>query len=180
MVIRCCSFDYWRLWAFSADRESRVCGDVASDEGGQHAGLDFQHSAVAHLVAEDRVRDDRCLSLFVSLEEAFAAILGQLAGFAPDQEVLRRQDVVVDQRQHHRIGDDGPELLHQIQGQGWFAVPADVEEAVIGIEADGAQGGKAILQEQGVAEGKKGVDGITRRPAIAGLEIESDVLGPGS
>ena len=49
----------------------------------------------------------------------------------------------------------------------------DVEKAAIGIEADGAQRGKAVLKQQGVAEGEKGIDGVAGRPAVARFEIET-------
>ncbi len=132
------------------------CGDVAADVGGEHAGLDFEHPAIAHLVAEDRVRHDGCLSLFVGLEESFAALFGEVAGFAPDQEILRRQAAGVDERQHDRIGNDGAELFHQIEGERRFAVPAHVEEAAIRVEADGAQARKNNLSGAGRSRRREG------------------------
>src|SRR5262249_49473106 len=107
-----------------ADDEAGVLRDVAADVGGEHAGLDLDHSAVGHLVAEDGVRDDSRLSLLVGLEEAFAAFFGQLAGVAPRQEVLERQAAVVNQRENHGIGDDSPKLLHQIESERGLAMTA--------------------------------------------------------
>ena len=51
-------------------------------------------------------------------------------------------------------------------------MPADVEEAVVRIEADGAEGGEAVLQQHGVGERQQGVDRVARRAAVAGLEVE--------
>ena len=50
--------------------------------------------------------------------------------------------------------------------------PADVEEAEVRVEADTAQGGETILQQERVGKGEQGVDRIARRAAIAALEVE--------
>lgn len=60
-----------------------------------HAGLGFQHPAVARLVAVGRVDGDRCLASYVRLEELLATLGGELAGLAPDQEIGAAQDAVV-------------------------------------------------------------------------------------
>ncbi len=53
--------------------EAGVVGDVAAQVGGEHAGLHLQHAAVAHLVAEDGVRYERGLALFVGDLKTLAA-----------------------------------------------------------------------------------------------------------
>src|SRR5262249_11233821 len=115
---------------------------------------------------------DRRLPLLVRLKEALAPLLGQLARLAPYQKILGRETAIVNQGQHDGIRDNGAELLHEIKGQRWFAVPPRVVEAAIGIDADRTQGGEAVLEQQGVAEGQQGVYRITGRPAVARLEIE--------
>src|SRR5947209_110787 len=57
----------------------------------QHAGLDLQHAAVAHLVTEDGVRHHRCFPLFIGLEEPLAPLIREVTRFAPDEEILGRQ-----------------------------------------------------------------------------------------
>lgn len=131
----------------SPDGEAGISRDVAADVGGEHAGLDFEHSAVGHFVAEDGVGDDGGLSLFVGLEEAFAAGFGELAGAAPGEEVAGGEGGVVDEGEDDGIGDDGPPLFHQIQCEGGFAVAVDVVEAAIGVEADGAEGREAVFKK---------------------------------
>jgi len=53
--------------------------------GREHTGLDFQHSAVTHAVAVDRVRNDGGFSLLVRLEESLAAGLGDPQSFLVEQ-----------------------------------------------------------------------------------------------
>ena len=153
--------------------EASVFGNVAANVSRQHAGLHFEHSAVTHLVTKDRVRYDGGLSLLVRLEKSLPAVLGQLARFTPDQEILRRQNLVVDQGEHDGIGDNRAKFLHQVQRQRWLAVPAHVKEAVIRVEAYGAERREAILQQDRVGEGKQRIDRIFRRPAIARFEVEA-------
>src|SRR5271157_2450841 len=97
--------------------ETGVAGDVAADEGGQHPGLDLEHPAVGHAITEDRVGHLGRLALLVGLEEDLPALVVELAGVAPGQEIGRRQHAVVDQVQNNRVGDDRAELLHQVKGQ---------------------------------------------------------------
>src|SRR5436309_14232382 len=66
--------------------KARIRWNISTNVRCQHAGLDLQHAAVAHLVAEDRVGHHCRLSLFIGLEEPLAALVGEVTRFAPDEE----------------------------------------------------------------------------------------------
>jgi hypothetical protein len=49
---------------------------------------------------------------------------------APDE--IRRGDLaIVEQTEHHRVGDQRPELLSEVQRQQWAAVPRTMVDAEI-------------------------------------------------
>jgi hypothetical protein len=81
----------------SAHGEADVPGQLAAHVGRQHSGLDLQHPAVAHPVAEDRVSHLGRLALFVGPEESVAGAIGELAGVAPGHEVRLGQHPAVNQ-----------------------------------------------------------------------------------
>src|SRR5208283_4040592 len=161
-ILSCVSCISWFHFLILLDRsrggvslshgETGVAGDVAANEGGQHPGLDLEHPAVGHAITEDRVGHLGRLALLVGPEENLPALVVELAGVSPGQEIGRRQHAVVDQVQDHRVGDDRAELLHQVKGQRGPAVAARMIKTLILIEPDSARGREAVLAQERISK----------------------------
>lgn len=160
-------------------QEACVVWNVATDEGGQGAGLYFEHAGVSHRVAVDWVSNLGGLSLLVAAEELGSTLFVELTGVAPHEEVVRGDGAVVDECKDDGVGDDGAELLHEIEGQRGSTVAASVVEACVGIEADSAESGEAIFDEQSVGKGEQGVNGVAWWSAIAVLELKASAWRQG-
>jgi hypothetical protein len=94
------------------------------------------------------------------------------ASFRPflEGELLGREDALVGQGEDQPIHHQGAELLHEIQGGGGPSPEFRMQESHAGIQARRQDGGDRMPQEQGVAEGEQGVDGVPRRTTVASLE----------
>ena len=134
----------------SSCQEGDVSWDFAGKGFGQDAGLQFQSTAVADFVVEDRMDDKGVHPLFVDLEEAFAGREGEVDGAAGLDEVFGGQDAFVDQGEDHAVGDDGPEFFHQIERQGRASKTRLMEEADVGIKSDRQKGQHAVFGQEAV------------------------------
>src|SRR5208337_768650 len=105
-------------------------------------------------------------------EENLPALVVELAGVAPGQEIGRRQHAVVDQVQDHRVGDDRAELLHQVEGQRGPSVPARMIKTLIYIEPNSTRGCKTVLAQESISETQQGVHRVAGRTAVARGEVE--------
>ena len=84
---------------------------------------------------------------------------------SPADEILRTQLPVIDQGQAHRVSNDRPELLHQVQGKGRLAVPGLMVETQMGIEPNGESRHHRLLDQHGIEKGKDRVNRVPRNVA---------------
>src|SRR6202007_2023168 len=85
---------------------------------GQKTGLQLQRAAVAYLVVEQRMRQQRTHALLVHLEEPLPSRRAEVDRLASADEIPVRDHAVVDAAQDGGFSDQRPELLDQIQRQG--------------------------------------------------------------
>ena len=97
--------------------------------------------------------------------EQYCATVLSLKVFRPDHSV-------VDQGQHKPICHAGPQLLHQVQRQGFPPGTIPVEKAHIGIQPNAFQRAGTVVRQQAVGKGQHGVDPVKGWTAIASPEIE--------
>ena len=83
--------------------QKRQRGDFVVEPGGDHAGVQNQHAAIAELVAEDRVRDFVAHAAAVGGEEGFAAGVGEQAAGGCLREVAGAEFVFVERGDRQRI-----------------------------------------------------------------------------
>ena len=160
--------------ARSASDEDRVIGDLSFHASGQQAGLDFEQAPVADTILEQRVGDKSIHALFVGAVEGLAAFGFQEDGGAGLEEVFFGDHPGVDGLNDGRVGDQGTEGLHEVEGEGGAAEAGLVVEAHHGVEADGVTGDGEVFGEEAVGEGEQGVDGVAGRAAVAAIEIEAE------
>ena len=79
----------------------------------------------------------------------------------------------VDQGQHQPVGQDGAELLQQVERQRRAAGPVAVQEAHRRVEAERLQRRAAVVGEEGVEQREQGVDRVERRAARAAAEAQA-------
>src|SRR5690606_31064325 len=101
--------------------------------------------------------------LLVAPQRHLAALVVEVDGPArgPD-EVLGADRSPRDERDCEAVGDDGTELLDQVQGQGWSPRTGSVEEADLWVEADGLECTHGLGEHQPVVEAQQGVDLVAR------------------
>lgn len=104
-------------------------------------------------------------------EEGAPAVVAETMGAAEFcGEVFALEDAVVEDGDDDGIYDEGAEFFHEVEGEGGFAVLAGVQVADVGVEADGADGGDDLVEEDGVAVAEEGVDGVEGWAAGAAVE----------
>lgn len=140
--------------------EGWVGGDFAHDGFGEEAGLQFEAAAVGGFVVEGGVGDGFVKATFEFGEEGAPAVVGEAVGAAGFDKVVGFENVVVEQGKDDGIYDEGAELFHEVEGEGGFAILAAVEVADVGVEADGADGGEDLVEEDGIAVAEEGVDRV--------------------
>ena len=144
--------------------------DFVGEHLAEEAGLEFDGAAVADFVSEYGMRDGVGEAFLVNFENDFAG-----GGLEPDgapglDEAVLVEHAVVEEGEGGAVGDDGAEFLHEVEGEGGFAVAGLVEEADEGIESAGLAGEGAVFGEEAVEEGEDGVDGVAGRAAVAFVE----------
>ncbi len=152
--------------------EGYVLRDFAGQGLAKQPGLEFKGAAVADFVVEYGVGQQRTHALFVDLEEALASRRGEVDGVARSDEISFCDDAIIDAVQHGRFGHERAELFHEIESQRRAAETWLVIESNVWVETDSETRESAVFAEHTVAEGKKCVDGVGGRTAVAGGEVE--------
>jgi len=110
-------------------------------------------------------------------EDFLAAVGFQENGSAGlDLEVVGADLLSVDEGEGEAVCKEGAEFLHEIERKGVAAGAGLVEEAGLGIEADGFAGGAAVVCEEDVEKGEEGVGAIERGALGAALELEGGIV----
>lgn len=122
--------------------------------------MEFEAAAVGGFVVEGGVGDGFVEAGFELGEKGAPAVVGEAVGAEGLDKIFGFEDVVVEQGEDNGVYDERAELFHEVEGEGGFAVLAAVEVADVGVEADGADGGEDLVEEDGVAVAEEGVDGI--------------------
>src|SRR5690554_6691061 len=101
--------------------------------------------------------------LLVAPQRQLAALVVEVDGptRGPD-EVLGADRSPRDERDREAVGDDGAELLDQVQGQRRSPRPRTMEEPDLWIEADGVECTHGLGEHQPVVEAQQGVDLVAR------------------
>ena len=131
------------------------------------------HQPPGHLFLQKRVGDGLPLALLPLLQKGPPSPVGEehRAAF-PKGKILRLQHAVVDKRQHKPVGQAGPQLLHQVQGQRLPPRAVPVKIAHIGVQPHAFQRRSAVVGQETVGKGPQGVEGIQGRTAAALPEKE--------
>ena len=108
-------------------------------------------------------------------DEPPPAVGAQVDAAAGRLEIGRLDLAVVDRLDDDRVGDQGPERLHQVERERRPAVARLVVEAAVGIEPDGRQGDRPGPDQQRIGEREQRVDGIFRGTAVPRLEFEREL-----
>ena len=104
-------------------------------------------------------------------EDGFAGIVGETVGVGGvGDEVFWGDLFSVEEGNSESICEEGAEFFHKVEGEAGAAGAVSVEEADLGVEAGGDEGGGTVVCEEGVEEGEEGVGGIRWRAADAAWE----------
>ncbi len=144
----------------SADDEGGIGGDFAHKFFGEKTGLKFEAAAVGGFVVEGGMGDGFVETGFEFGEEGTTAVIGQSIRAEFLDELFGLDGFGVEEGHDGGVYNEGAEFFHEVEGEGGFAVLAAVEVADVGVEADGADGGGDLVEEDGVAVAEEGVDGV--------------------
>ncbi|WSI74318.1 hypothetical protein OG599_31880 [Streptomyces sp. NBC_01335] len=101
-------------------------------------------------------------------ENRGAAVVGETYGSsAQNLEVFAADLAAVEQGETEPVGEDGAELLHEVEGECGFSGTQAVEVADVGVEADLFGGSVDEAPEWSVGEGEQGVDRVRGWSAVA-------------
>jgi hypothetical protein len=145
---------------------------LAEDGAGEESGLDFEDAAIAEGVSEEGVGDFRGESTFVGREDGATSWGSEGDGAGAFEEGVAVDFAVVEEGEGDGVGDEGAELLSEVEGEGGTAETGLVEETEEGVEADGLEGDGEILGEEAVDEGQDGVDRIAGWSSVAAVDVE--------
>ena len=90
--------------------------------------------------------------------------------------MLLLQNARVDERQHEAIRQRRAQLLHQIQRQRCAPRPVAVHKAHIRIQPDAFQRRRAVMRQQRIRHGERGVDPVPRRPSVSAVKMKNILL----
>lgn len=141
--------------------EGWVVFEVAAEVAGEEGGLGKGDEAEGDGFAGVGVGEGGFLAFLPGGEEGFAGGVGEAMGVGGvDVEVFGGDLATVEEGDGVAVGDEGAELFHEVEGEGWAAGAVAVEEAELGVEAGGEEGGGAVVGKEGVEEGEEGVCGV--------------------
>lgn len=102
--------------------------------------------------------------LLPPLQEGAPGLVRQIDPAAlPEVETRLLEHPVVDQGENEAVRHAGAQILHQVQSQGVPAGAVPVEKAHVGVQPHALQRRGAIVGQQAVCEGQKGIDGVQGR-----------------
>src|SRR6266849_4710999 len=117
---------------------------------------------------------ERVHPLLVCAQESLSASGRQSDRRTNANEVPATDHPGVDRSDHHRIRDEWPETLDQIERQRRTAKAGLMKEADERVEAHAVTNERQVFCQQAVGERKQGVDRIGRRPPVAPGELERE------
>ena len=120
----------------SARFETDVSLGFACQQPREQSRLNLQNPPVVHSVSEQGMRYESVHSLLVRPQKTFSPARCESNGRADTNKMVRRDHPRIDRADHNRISNQGPELLHQVQSQGWPSESWLMKEADKRIEAD--------------------------------------------
>ncbi len=101
---------------------------LAADKAPELAGLDFQHAAVGHFILELRWVTSVSRRRNQASQKALRPrSFEEGAGGAPE-EILGGDFGAIEEANGDAVGGDGPELLHEVQGESGASVSRLVHE----------------------------------------------------
>ncbi len=148
--------------------EGGVGVDVATEVAGEEPGLEVGEEADGGFFVEEGVADFLLFAFLPMGEDGFSGVF-----FEEDSSVFHSLEIVggdllaVDQGEGGTVGKEGAEFFHEVEGEGGAPGAFPVEEADLRVQSCGFRRAAAVVGEEGVEEGEKGVDGIQGRSAAA-------------
>ena len=138
----------------------------------------MEQQADRDLLVEKRVEDLLLFPLLVGDQERLARLVRHQdrAGIGLLKTLVLHL-LPVDQGEGQPVRQEGPELLHQVEGEAGSTRPVPVKEAHRRVEAHRLQGRADVMDQERVDEGEQGVDVVQRRPAVPLFEGEVLFLG---
>ena len=86
--------------------------------------------------------------------------------------MLQKDFMMLNQRKHKGIRQDGPPFFQQIRSQGWMIFLQGVHEPHIGMQSFIGNCRKQFIQNQRISQTQHGVKGIQGRPFAAAVKTE--------
>ena len=135
--------------------------------------LSVQQQTDGDFLTEKRMLDLVLFSFLPGHKDLLAAVIGKEdgAGFK-SAEVIETDLLAVDERQGKAVGVRCAKLLLKVEGETFPARPVAVQESDCRIEAVRGERAGGVETQERVEIGKKGVERIERRAAVAVAERE--------
>lgn len=145
----------------------------------EESRLDVREEAQRDLPIKQVMREHVLFALLVGMKQEAATIVGERD--LPAQsglEMFSLKLLAIEEGESEPIGDDGPELLHQVEGEGGAARAECVQEADLWIQANALKGGLALRAQQCVQKREDGIRGVARGVFCSSSRGESTSIDP--
>lgn len=141
---------------------------VAAEMPGKEKRLDMEEHADGYAFLKERVADLLLLALLPGDEEGLAAVVVHFDGPGGGRlEALAIDLPEIDQGEDNPVGEEGAELLHEVEGEAGASGPKGMVEAHLRVEADGLERPDGVMGEDCVDEREQGVKVVERWAAAA-------------
>jgi hypothetical protein len=154
----------------------KVGAQVPAEGAGEQLSLDVRQETEGKAAVERSMLGLLLLPFLPGVEDGAAAVLGEGDRAAWELlEVVRRNLLPVYEGEDEPVGEDGSELLHEVEGEGRPSCTEGVQVAHLGVQAGLFKGGDALAGKERVEEGQQRVDPVAGRASGALLEAEAGV-----
>lgn len=156
--------------------EGGVVGSFATDKAPELPRLHFQHAAIGHLVAKDRMADLRVHASKIVFPESAATIFVQENAGCTVDEIGFPNLATIDDIDGHAVCDEWPEFLHEIERKSGASISGLVEKAEKRIQSDGVTDAGQLFGKHTISHREERVDGISWWAAVSFRKMKSPIF----